>query len=287
MICRKKLTNLFLSFLGLLLIHGQALSADIASRHADTDTISMELSAVQLKDVIKKIYEETGYTIKIDETLQSMTVSGKFHKQPIERLLSKILKAHNIILFTDEKNKIIDIRTPSSGTKYKIGEALHLKNLPLEVVGNMEALNALNKKQNQAYLKSKNDPNAYIYELGITKAELDLMNSEQHKAYLVQKTNSDQVILGLNITKNELDSINLSQHLLYLEQKNNPDDIVTGTDMSRTELDLISSKQHKIYLKNKKDPDLIIQGTNMTRSELDAMNKIQNTNYLEQVTITN
>lgn len=117
--------------------------------------VSFSLSQTPIKNVIKMISQQTGYSVYLDEDLDHIKVSGDYNSIKLESFLNRAMKGSNSIFIISDKEKTIHVRTAVSGS-IKAKSKATLKSKPtIRNELDFDALDNLNNnnKSNHSYPK--------------------------------------------------------------------------------------------------------------------------------------
>ena len=65
---------------------------------SDTGMFYVHAKQTPLKEVIDSISHQTGYVIKVEESLTGFLVSGKFEESSIENIFRRIFRKNNVAI---------------------------------------------------------------------------------------------------------------------------------------------------------------------------------------------
>lgn len=117
--------------------------------------VSFSLSQTPIKNVIKMISQQTGYSVYLDEDLEHIKISGDYNSIKLESFLNRAMKGSNSIFIISDEEKTIHVRTAvSSSIKTKSKATLKSKQ-PRANELDFDALDNLNntKYSNHSYPK--------------------------------------------------------------------------------------------------------------------------------------
>lgn len=117
--------------------------------------VSFSLSQTPIKNVIKMISQQTGYSVYLDEDLEHIKISGDYNSIKLESFLNRAMKGSNSIFIISDKEKTIHVRTAVSGSIKAQPKTTFIKNASIDDNSDFDTLDNFNNYKTSVRSYSK------------------------------------------------------------------------------------------------------------------------------------
>jgi len=231
---------------------------------SDEEMFYVHAKQTPLKEVIDSISLQTGYVIKVEESLTEFPVSGEFEESSIENVFRRIFRKKNIAILISEKEKICTIQTFDQKDK------VYYTSKRFEPLVGMESneIGVIQEQQKKEFQDYSKDPDSLDPIVGLTLGEIDSIQEEQRDSFEVYSEDPESWDPVIGATLGNLNTLQQKQQEQYKAYSENKESEDYSLGMKFGEVQTLQQKQEEAFRVYSENPESIDPMTGLTLGRL-------------------